>query len=54
MQDHETSRYNGYRETGGILNWTAHHVWLYADAEPTSVLRPAPPPDAVVVYIDNV
>ncbi|MEU0156706.1 hypothetical protein [Micromonospora fulviviridis] len=45
--------YTGDRETGGILNWTPHHAWLYADAEPTSILRSAPPPDAVVVYIDN-
>ncbi|MER7444625.1 hypothetical protein [Micromonospora avicenniae] len=45
--------YRGYRETGGILNWTAHKMWLYANVEPASVLRPAPPPDAVVIYIGN-
>ncbi|MFE9695174.1 hypothetical protein [Micromonospora sp. NPDC005806] len=45
--------YRGSRETGGILNWTAHQMWLYADVEPASVLRPASPPDAVVIYIDN-
>jgi hypothetical protein len=45
--------YRGSRGTGGILNWTAHRMWLYADVEPASVLRTAPPPDAVVIYIDN-
>lgn len=45
--------YRGSRETGGILNWTSHRMWLYADVEPAAVPRPAPPPDAVVLYIDN-
>ncbi|ODB75120.1 hypothetical protein DLJ57_04255 [Micromonospora chalcea] len=43
----------GSRETGGILNWTAHKMWLDADVEPASALRPAQPSDAVVIYIDN-
>ncbi|MEU5943729.1 hypothetical protein ABZ807_32290 [Micromonospora sp. NPDC047548] len=45
--------YRGSRETGGILNWTSHQMWLYADVEPASALQPAPPPDAVVIYIGN-
>ncbi|WP_130399907.1 hypothetical protein [Micromonospora violae] len=50
---HENGVYRGSRETGGILNWTAHRMWLYADVEPALVLRPAQPSDAVVIYIDN-
>lgn len=49
----ERGGYRGSRETGGILNWTAHQMWLYADAESAAALRPAPPPDAVVLYIGN-
>lgn len=49
----ERGVYRGSRQTGGILNWTAHRMWLYADAESASALRPAPPPNAVVIYIDN-
>ncbi|MFI7217949.1 hypothetical protein [Micromonospora maritima] len=49
----EGGAYRGSRETGVILNWTAHQMWLYADVEPASVLRSAPAPDAVVIYIDN-
>lgn len=49
----ENGVYRGSRETGGILNWTAHHMWLYADVESASELPPAPPPDAVVIYVDN-
>lgn len=49
----EPGAYASYRETGGILNWTAHHMWLYAEAEPASALRSARPLDAVVIYIDN-
>lgn len=45
--------YRGSRETGGILNWTAHRMWLYADVESAPELAPAPPPEAVVIYIDN-
>ncbi|MEH1169677.1 hypothetical protein V6V47_30295 [Micromonospora sp. CPCC 205539] len=49
----EEGAYRGSRETAGILDWTAHRMWLYADVEPASQLRPAPPADAVVVHIDN-
>ncbi|MFI7211575.1 hypothetical protein [Micromonospora maritima] len=49
----ENSVYRGSRETGGILNWTAHRMWLDGNVEPASVLRPAQPSDAVVIYIDN-
>ncbi|MEU5531427.1 hypothetical protein ABZ744_31285 [Micromonospora chersina] len=49
----ENGVYRGSRETGGILNWTAHHMWLYADVESASEPPPAPPPDAVVIYVDN-
>jgi hypothetical protein len=45
--------YSGYRETGGILNWRPHRMWLYTDADPPSVLRPAPPFEAVVIYISD-
>ncbi|MDG4759402.1 hypothetical protein [Micromonospora sp. WMMD710] len=49
----ENRVYRGTRETGGILNWTPHRLWLYADVEPATPLRSAPPPDAAVIYIDN-
>ncbi|MEV6373220.1 hypothetical protein [Micromonospora musae] len=45
----ERDVFSGERESGGILNWTAHRLWLYADAEPTSTLSPG----TVVVYIGN-
>lgn len=44
--------YAGCRETGGILPWTSHRLWLYADAEPTPT-RPPTAPEAVIVYISN-
>ncbi|MGN9804989.1 hypothetical protein [Micromonospora sp. L32] len=47
------SVYHGCRETGGILPWTPHYLWLYADAEPMPA-RPATPPEAVIVYIGHV
>ncbi|RQX11276.1 hypothetical protein DLJ59_00065 [Micromonospora inaquosa] len=49
----EEGVYRGSRETGGILNWTAHRMWLHVDVEPAKVRQPAPPPEAVVLYIDN-
>lgn len=49
----ENGVYRGSRETGGILSWTAHTVWLYADLKSAPGLRPASPPEAVVIYIDN-
>ncbi len=49
----EARGFRGSRETGGILNWTAHRMWLYDDVEPVSAQRPSPPPDAVVIYIGN-
>lgn len=49
----ERGVFTGQRQTGGILNWTGHQMWLYADVEPASALRPAPPLNAVVIYIDN-
>ncbi|SBT40881.1 hypothetical protein GA0070621_1080 [Micromonospora narathiwatensis] len=45
--------FSGHRETGGILNWRPHRMWLYTEAEPASVLRPAPPFDVVVIYISD-
>lgn len=49
----EHGAYRGSLETAGILNWTAHRMWLYADVEPVSELPPTAPPEAVVIYIDN-
>ncbi|MGW9198649.1 hypothetical protein [Micromonospora chersina] len=49
----EHGAYRGSLETAGILNWTAHRMWLYADVEPASELPPTAPPEAVVIYIDN-
>jgi hypothetical protein len=46
------SAYHGCRETGGILPWTPHCLWLYADAEPMPARSPTRP-EAVTVYIDN-
>lgn len=46
------SVYHGCRETGGILPWTPHCLWLYADAEPMPARSPTPP-EAVIVYIGN-
>jgi hypothetical protein len=47
------SVYDGCRETGGILPWPPHCLWLYADAEPMPA-RSSTPPEAVIVYIANV
>jgi hypothetical protein len=56
------SVYYGCRDSGGILPWTSHCLWLYTDAEfdrRDDQWRPKPaaaaprPPEAVFVYIDN-
>ncbi|RKN36591.1 hypothetical protein [Micromonospora musae] len=48
----EGAVYSGRHEPGGILNWTAHQMWLYVDAKPSELESPQPA-GAVVVYIDN-
>jgi hypothetical protein len=46
------AHYSGCREAGGILPWTPHCLWLYADAEPQGT-RPPAHPEAVTIYINN-
>ncbi|MEV6816733.1 hypothetical protein [Micromonospora sp. NPDC051296] len=49
----EQGSYSGSRDISGLLHWRPHRIWLYAEAEPATVLQPAAPSDAVNIYIDN-
>jgi hypothetical protein len=46
------SHYSACRDVGGILPWTPHCLWLWADAEPERT-QPPTHPEAVTIYIDN-